>query len=167
MYDDHHRLTGYTGATGQSSGNGYDRSSAHPVQDVVHQLGCELDHLLYEIVEEVRRYGQTMVREEKGKIAARIQSYAQAAHAAADRLAEADEDRSADYPRKVADTLDSAGQYLEQSDARSLYRDLRSAARRHPTAAAIGIFLGGLGLARILSSSGRPESCETSEQVGR
>jgi NADH dehydrogenase/NADH:ubiquinone oxidoreductase subunit G len=105
----------------------------------------------------VRSEGEHLLRDQKNRVADRIDHYGNAVHRAAQKLEDDQDAAIAVYAHRAAEQFERAAHYLRERDWRDLRRDAESFARRHQEVFLGGLFLGGLALARFLKASAHEE----------
>ena len=106
--------------------------------------------------ERVKVEGESLLRDQKGRVASRIENYGRAVHKAAHRLEEEHDDTIASYAHRAADQLDRAAGYLRERDFSGLRTDAEQFARNHQELFFGGMFVAGLALARFLKAAPEP-----------
>jgi len=108
----------------------------------------------------LREQGQTILGQQKDRVAEEISHFGAAAHDAADRLDQENDHNVAHYVHAVADQLDRLAGYLRENNINRFMDDAGRAARRSPELFFGGMFLAGMALARFFKASGKPRRRE-------
>jgi ElaB/YqjD/DUF883 family membrane-anchored ribosome-binding protein len=112
-----------------------------------------------EKVQEAGGQAKGRVREEVGRRSSvageRVTSAASDARSVGEELRRQGKDRPAQLADQVADRAERVGDYLQQSDADRILRDVEDFGRRQPWAVAAGAFAIGLVASRFLKASSR------------
>jgi hypothetical protein len=110
----------------------------------------------------IQSESKDMLRDQKNRVADRIDHYGNAVHRAANNLEDGQDAAIAFYTHRAAEQLERAARYLREREWRDLRRDAESFARRHQEVFLCGLLLGGIALARFLKASSHQDSWEAS-----
>ncbi|HEV7298659.1 MAG TPA: hypothetical protein VGN72_04780 [Tepidisphaeraceae bacterium] len=106
-----------------------------------------------EYARQAQSQGVAMLDQQKSRAAEQINTFSDAAHRAADKFREEQDDNIAGYIDAAADEVQRVGEYLRERDLNTLWRDAQSFGRRRPEWFLGGMFVAGLALTRFLKAS--------------
>jgi hypothetical protein len=99
----------------------------------------------------VRERGETLLHEQKDRLAQEISAVSRAVRTAADNLHDGDSGATiGNYADSAADGIAKVARFIDNSDLREMGREVEQFARRHPTAVLCGMFLVGLAGGRLV-----------------
>jgi len=131
--------------------------------DVAHQA----QRKVAQYARQAQTHGQTMLDQQREKVAGQMQTVGEAVRRAAEKFREDKDDNIAGYVDAAADEVQRLGQYLQRRDLGSLWRDAQQFGRRRPEWFLGGMFVAGLALTRFLKASAeRHESYPRSDYQG-
>lgn len=141
LRDSTHEAKAQMGDASQKAGQAYTEAKQKSAEQVRRLAG------------QAKESSVTFLDAQKSRIADEVGKVSRATRDAADRLKEEDDKTLASYARGVADILDDAGDYLNDTDLSIVSRDVQSMTRRHPEWVLGGLFVVGLAASRFLKSS--------------
>ncbi len=117
--------------------------------------------------QQAKEAGTSYVATQKETLANKVDEYAEAAHAAAERLQAEDGNMLAEPAGRAAQQLDRLAGYLREADPTDFLDDLEGLARRRPEVVFGGLFVAGLVAARFLKASRRKSRAQDSAEPRR
>ena len=108
-----------------------------------------------EVAREATGFGESVITEQKGKMADIVHQYGQAAKAASERLDQEGHAALANRADELASRLDRASTYLREKGISEIYYDSERFTRRRPEIVFGMMFAVGLVAARFLKASDR------------
>lgn len=117
--------------------------------------------------QQAKEVGTSYVAKQKETLANKVGEYAEAAHAAAERLQAEDGNMLAEPAGRAAEQLDRFAGYLREADPTDFLDDLEGLARRRPEVVFGGLFVAGLVAARFLKASRRKRRSDDSAEPRR
>lgn len=130
------------------------------------QLENEGKKKLEQAKEKTKQQLEEHASEAKTEAASRLETYAAAVQAAADKLREQDETSLGENAGYAADQIERFAGYLREKDTGRLLRDLRGMARQNPEWFLGGSLLAGLAIGRFLRASAGPDDDAEYSTVG-
>ncbi|CAN5440536.1 hypothetical protein BH18VER1_BH18VER1_17850 [soil metagenome] len=103
--------------------------------------------------EKLKEQSRSFLNEQKGRVAAEIQTYSAAARRAAERLENYSDTNPAEYVSTAAERLDQLGRRIQERDLGQLVDDVEGMAGRRPEVFFGVMFVAGLAAARFLKAS--------------
>lgn len=132
------------------------QQAANRMSAAVDDAGRQVKEQAGETTRRLKEQGQSIVAQQKDRVAEEIGHFGAAAHEAANKLDQEDDHNVAHYLHTAADQLDGVSRYIRESDTGRLVDDLSHMARRRPEVFFGGMFIAGMAVARFLKASGRP-----------
>lgn len=120
-----------------------------------HQAFDELRQGTRKIVNESGSYLKKVVADQQHLLVEKLEEYRNAAKAASDKLESDDDTVASKNIRKAAGGLESVADYVRESEPNDLLSDASQMARKRPELVFGGLFLAGLGIARVMKASAR------------
>lgn len=131
-----------------------------------HQAYDELRQGTRKIGRDTGSYLKKVAAEQQHLLVEKLEEYRNAAKAASDKLESDDDTVAAKNIRKTADRLGNVADYVRESEPNDLLSDASRMARKHPELVFGGLFLAGLGMARVMKSSARERQREKPSSNG-
>lgn len=101
---------------------------------------------------DIKARGSSVLHNEKTRLIGSLHGVVNALDESARRLRQNNDPNIASYIEMASDRIDQAGRYLERANAQQMLRDASTMARRNPVVAFGGLFLAGIGLARVIKN---------------
>lgn len=120
-----------------------------------HQAYDELRQGTRKIAHESGSYLKNVATEQQHLLVEKMEVYQHALKAASDQLESEDNTAAAKNIRKVTSSFDTVVAYLRESEPNDVLSDASRMARKHPELVFGGLFVAGLGIARVMKSSAR------------
>lgn len=114
---------------------------------------------------DIKARSGSVLHNEKTRLINGLNGVVNALDESARQLRQNNDPNIASYLELASDKLDQAGQYLENAGVQDVLRDVGTMARRNPFAVFGGMFLAGIGLARIVKNASSEESENTGIDV--
>ena len=116
--------------------------------------------MTHTLAQTLREHSQTVIDEQKSKVAAEIQHFGAAVRSAADRLNDDQSTALARYADTAAESIDGIAQYVEELELTDLAREVERFARQRPGLLVGGLFFVGMGVARFIKAGTQPASSQ-------
>jgi hypothetical protein len=131
-----------------------------------HQAYDELRQETRKIARESGSYLKNVVAEQQHLLVEKLEEYRDAAKAASEQLKSEDDTVAAKNIRKAARGLECVADYVRESEPNDLLSDASRMARKRPELVFGGLFLAGLGMARVMKASARERRSEEHSSNG-
>lgn len=125
-----------------------------------HRAYDELRQGTRKIARESGSYIKNVAAEQQHLLVEKLEEYRDALKVASDHLESDDDTVAAKNIRKASGSLECVTDYLRESEPKDLMSDASRMAREHPELVFGGLFLAGLGMARVMKSSARERRLE-------
>jgi len=140
----------------RSEAEGAEEQAAKLKRQASEQAAASLESAkanLKEAAQKTTRYGQSLIEEQKSRLAEIIHEYSHAAQAASENLHQDGHSALADRATELASRIDNLSRYLQERKPAEIYRDAEQFTRRRPEIVFGITFAAGLLTARFLKAS--------------
>jgi hypothetical protein len=156
--------------SGAAADSHMKHSEARDVRDdakqKAHQAYDDLRQGTRKIARDSGSYLKKVVADQQILLVEKLEEYRDAAKVASDKLESDDDTVASRNIRKAADGLESIANYVRQSEPNDFLSDASRMARKRPELVFGGLFLTGLGMARIMKASARERRQEEFSSYG-